>query len=69
LISEIKDVIMGSGNFSEEVRAKMLYNYLKECHRKELRELREKKKSTSQFKWIGTKLLRRFTSRYTILQK
>jgi hypothetical protein len=60
---------MLSGRFSEEVRARMLYNYLKECRRKELREMREKKKSPSQSNWFGKKLLKRFTSKTTVLQK
>jgi hypothetical protein len=58
---------MSFGTSTEIVRAKMLHNYLEECSRKELREMRKKKKSPLQFVWIGKKLRMLFTSINTIL--
>jgi hypothetical protein len=53
---EIKFSIMWSGNLSEEIRAKMLYNYLEECRRREHNDMREKKKPLGQFLRMGQKL-------------
>ena len=69
LISEIKNVIMWSKSSSEIVKAKMLLNYLEDCQKKELHEMREKKRFPSQFSWIGKKFRKRFTSKNPILQK
>lgn len=53
---EIKNTIMWTGNLSEEIRAKMLSNYLEECRKREQNEMREKKKSPGQFFKAGQKL-------------
>ena len=54
---------MWSKSSSEIVKAKMLYNYLEDCQKKELHEIREKKKFPSRFSWIGKKFRKRFTLR------
>ncbi len=49
---------MWPGNAPELVRAKMLHNYLDECRKREIRELRKKNEHPSHLILMGKKLLR-----------
>jgi hypothetical protein len=49
---------MWPGNAPELLRAKMLHDYLDECRKREIRELRQKSVHPSHFFIIGKKLLR-----------
>jgi len=48
---------MWPGNAPELVRAKLLHNYLDECHKREIRELRNKKEHPSHLIILGKKIL------------
>jgi hypothetical protein len=49
---------MWPGNAPELLRAKMLHDYLDECRRREIRELRKKNEQPTQLLLIGKKLLK-----------
>lgn len=48
---------MWPGNAPELVRARMLHNYLDECRKREIRELRARKEHPSHLIILGKKLL------------
>ncbi|MBN2762247.1 MAG: hypothetical protein JXR41_04080 [Bacteroidales bacterium] len=48
---------MWPGNAPELVRAKMLHNYLNECRKREIRELRNKSEHPSPLILMGKKLM------------
>ncbi|MDX9946418.1 MAG: hypothetical protein RBS38_03560 [Bacteroidales bacterium] len=49
---------MWPGNTPELMRAKMLHNYLDECRKREIREMRNKNGQPSHLILIGKKLLK-----------